>query len=107
NKGQQGLDTVLAVVKSNRGKKAMDQARDLFAELTGEEQELLKRREADAHFRVEMAGYAINVGAVLAFVVVTVVGVVTARSVTRPLREAINQLTSASAEILASTTEQA
>ena len=100
------MDAALAIVKADDGKRTMDQIRKYAREIRDAENELLKQREADAEANARLARLGILAGAAVAFLIVGLSGYLITRSITEPVRVAVHQLTSASAEILASTTEQ-
>ena len=106
-KADGGADAALELVKSDAGKKDMDRIRTLLQEMRDEETRLLGDREAESRWSVLFTWWAMGVGTLLAFVVVFVVGWFVVRSVTRPVRSAIQLLTTSSNEILASATQQA
>ena len=103
----QGLDAALAVVKTDEGRKSMDEARRIVREMKEEEDGLAKQRETRAEASAHTTLYTIGIGTVASFLLVAVAGFFITRSITVPIRTAVSQLTSASAEILASTTQQA
>jgi methyl-accepting chemotaxis protein len=102
-----GLPAALEVVKTDKGKQEMEEARGLVNQIKDEENALLQRRSDDAALSIAIARYTIGLGTILAFVFVSVAGYFMIRSITTPVREAVAQLTSAGAEILASTQQQA
>ncbi len=104
---RKGFEQALKIVKSGKGKDLMDRARALATKMTEEESNELKKRDAEVRANVQITHWIIGVGAVLAFVLVALTGFLIARSITLPVRGAINQLMSTSSEILAGTTQQA
>jgi methyl-accepting chemotaxis protein len=94
-------------VREFRDKLVMDQIRDVIDEMEKVERRLLKNREADARVSAWITMITTGVGALAAIVLVSVGGYFLVRSITRPVRTAVDQLGSTSAEILASTTQQA
>ena len=104
---KESFKAAIEIVKKNLGKEIMDRVRALVREMTDEENELLKRRSAEADASTTVARYTIGIGTLLAIVFVGVGGYYMIRSITTPIREGVAQLTSASAEILASTSQQA
>jgi methyl-accepting chemotaxis protein len=106
-KGDKGFQAALAVVKTNEGKDLMDQARKLAGEMRDAEDQRLKERDAEARANVLGTQITIGAAAALALFLVGLCGYLISRSITNPVRAAIGQLTSAGAEILASTTQQA
>ena len=102
-----GFRAALDVVLTDRGKQAMDSARELMGEVRSAELDLLTRREAEAEGAARLNYTVIVAGTALAFVAVGVGGLLITRSITRPIRAAVGRLASTGSEILASTTEQA
>jgi methyl-accepting chemotaxis protein len=109
-----GFEASLAVVKTDRGKKIMDEGRAIIKEMIDEETASLKLLNTEAEQRNEEAGasaiatkYTLGIGTLLALVIGGVAGFFIIRSIVTPVRAGIGRLTSASAEILASTTQQA
>jgi methyl-accepting chemotaxis protein len=105
--GDMGFQAALAVVKSNEGKDLMDRARKIAGEVRDAEEQRLREHDAEARSNVLATQIALGVGTVLALLLVGTCGFFIARSITAAVRAAIGQLASASAEILASTTQQA
>ena len=106
-KGPPGVDAALELVKSDAGKTNMDLIRKLVKTMNDTERGLLSRRDADAKTSSQIAYWSLGIGTLAACVAVLLVGFLVVRSVTRPVRDAINLLSTASAEILATTTQQA
>jgi len=106
-KGEQGLEDALKVVRSGQGKKVMDLIRDGVGEMRDAERRLLGERAADSQRTVLLTRLGIGLGGLLACAIVFVVGWFVVRSVTRPVRSAIQLLTTSSNEILATATQQA
>lgn len=102
-----GFDLALQEVKTDKGKKAMDDIRKVLADMTQDERDLLKSRDEDAASKAQMTFGTILYGTVLSVVVLSVLGFWITRGITRPVTELVNNLTSASAELLAGTTQQA
>jgi methyl-accepting chemotaxis protein len=109
-----GFEAAVKVVKEDRGRKLMEDARAIIQEMKDEESELLKQRNAEAGRRnaeAEAAAlaskYTVGVGTTLAFLFLITASFFIVRSATNPVREAVARLSSASAEILASTSQQA
>jgi methyl-accepting chemotaxis protein len=104
---EKGPEAALAIVKTNRGKQFMDEIRRITATLSDTERTLLADRNADGERTALIINGISGFGTVLAIVIVLVNSVITTRSITRSLREAFGRLTSAGAELLASTAQQA
>jgi methyl-accepting chemotaxis protein len=102
-----GLAAAVAVVRSNRGKSIMDRIRVLFNDALVEQRQIEDARYADDQ---HAAAWAIGVtvyGTAFMVVILGVAGFLLTRNVSGPLEDAVSALTSASAEILAGTTQQA
>ncbi len=102
-----GFDAAVMVVRMNEGKKVMDDIRKIIVEMGNEEKLLLGQRDNEAKASSSMTISVIVYGIPFAFVLLGLVGFWITRTITRQLRESINQLSSSSAEILATTTQVA
>ena len=109
-----GPDAALAVVKTDKGKQVMDDIRKTVGAMKGEENHLLQRRDDEAKHRDDQAQaiahlsqYAIWTATALAVLVIGGGGLLLTRSITTPVREAVAQLGSAGAELLATSQQQA
>jgi methyl-accepting chemotaxis protein len=81
------LKALDVVVKDDNGKKQMDGIRDRIREMEEEEKELLVKRAQDEENSVSNTKLTILIGSVVAFVLVTLIGFVLTRGITRPLGE--------------------
>jgi methyl-accepting chemotaxis protein len=104
---EKGLDAALAVVTTDRGKTIMDQIRTVLAQMSAEEANLLAERSARADRISQITYDTIVYGTLIAAVILIVAGAYFIGSITRPVRSMVDALSSASAEILAGTNEQA
>jgi methyl-accepting chemotaxis protein len=102
-----GFDAALAIVQTDRGKKVMDDTRALLEQMKAEENDLLRLRTVESAAISQLTFNSIFYGTIASFLLLGVVGFMTTRSITIPVRKAIDTLTSMSAEILAGTTQQA
>jgi methyl-accepting chemotaxis protein len=102
-----GFEPAVALVKTDRGKRIMDDIRQLMDQMEGEENALLTERSAKAEATATGTKSALIFGTALAFLIVAVAGVLLNRAVTGQLRETTGVLASSAAEILAATTQQA
>ena len=102
-----GQAAALKVVKSDKGKEYMDEARKIIGQMRETELDLLRARTAEAESSTGLAMYTVTLGAPLAAMLVILAGLYVVYSITRPMREAVNQLGTAGAEILAGTSQQA
>jgi methyl-accepting chemotaxis protein len=104
---EQGEQAAVAVVLTDRGKKAMDDIRGILGQFEDDENELLRQRAEEADRTAALTFNSIIYGTIISFLVLAVIGVLVARSIIGPVSRTIEQLTSVSAEILAGTTQQA
>lgn len=84
---EQGLDAALEIVQSDKGKLVMDEIRRQVAEMTAEENRLLKQRSIEASSTVENAVSAVIAGALLAFVTLCIIGFWITNNISAPLRK--------------------
>jgi len=102
-----GIDAAAERVRSGGGKKMMDDIRAALDAVAGEERDLLQKRHEEAIRSAQFAFDSIIYGTVLTFILLAVVGWFVTRSITKPIGNALQMLTSSSAEILAGTSQQA
>jgi methyl-accepting chemotaxis protein len=102
-----GLPAAIAIVKEGKGKKDMDAVRRKVKDLQDTETELLAKRQEEMEDTAQFTLITLGGGTALAFGFVAVAGFFIVRSITTTIHTGVGQLTSASAEILASTTQQA
>jgi methyl-accepting chemotaxis protein len=103
----QGFDAAAARIQADRGRKLMEDFRALMSELKADEDQLLEQRARDADLTAATAFNSIIYGTFGSFVLLAILGIVIARSIIGPVRTTVDALSSASAEILAGTTQQA
>ena len=85
-----GVDAALQVIRSDRGKRAMDEIRRLVAEIENEENDLLKQREQDVQARARNTISIIVYGIILSSILLALAGFVTTRGIANPLKEITN-----------------
>ena len=102
-----GNAAALDIVRSGRGKKAMDDIRAIVTDMKSDEFVAQRQADSDARARADVTFRTITYGTSLAAVLLMVIGFLVTRSVTQSLNETISNLTASSAEILAGTTQQA
>jgi methyl-accepting chemotaxis protein len=102
-----GLDAALEVVRSDRGKRYMDEIRTLLDQIESEENDLLAQRSAEANRIAQSTFNSIIYGTLGSFLLLAAVGFFVIRAITTPVNRAVDALASASAEILSGTTQQA
>ena len=102
-----GFDAALQVIRSDKGKKAMDDIRKVIAEMANEEKAVLEERDSAMKAGAQNTIFVIVYGIPLAFALLGLVGFSITRTITHQLRDSIALLSSSSAEILATTTQVA
>ncbi|MFA5172396.1 MAG: CHASE3 domain-containing protein, partial [Sulfuriferula sp.] len=102
-----GFDAATKVILTDKGKRVMDDIRQVIAEMANEEKGLLEQRNNEVKASSNITISAIVYGIPLAFVLLIMVGLWITRTITRQLRESIAQLSTSSSEILATTTQVA
>jgi len=102
-----GTAASLAIVRSNRGELIMSQIRRLLSDALADQTQTERTRYSDDQQTAYWSTAVIIYGTGIMVVVLILAGVLLARAVSGPLEEAVSALTSASAEILAGTTQQA
>ncbi len=100
-----GFDAAVKVVRTDNGKKTMDDARKVIAEMGDEERMLLEQRSNEMKVTSNTTISVIVYGIPFAFALLILVGFWITRTITRQLRESVDQLSTSSAEILATTTQ--
>jgi methyl-accepting chemotaxis protein len=82
---QKGDRAAVEVVLTNKGKNVMDEARQIMAEMAGEEEELLKQRDYASKATASLARTTMIFGGFLILVLVSGAGIVIQRSIALPL----------------------
>ncbi|MGC2521006.1 MAG: CHASE3 domain-containing protein [Burkholderiales bacterium] len=100
-----GFDAALQVIRTDKGKKVMDDIRKALAGMENEEKLLRERIDAEVQASSRTTISILVYGTVLAFALLAVVGFLITRTITGQLRESISLLSSSAAEILATTTQ--
>jgi methyl-accepting chemotaxis protein len=106
-RGAKGFDAALAVVRTDKGKQAMDDIRQVMREVRDEENRLLDLRNSQLAARSQTTLAIVKYGIPLAFVLLAVIGLLITRTITKQLQEGIALLSASSSEILATTTQVA
>ncbi|HEY8084261.1 MAG TPA: CHASE3 domain-containing protein [Methylophilaceae bacterium] len=106
-KGSKGFDAALAVVRTDKGKQAMDDARGVMKEIRDEENRLLALRNSQLAARSQTTLAIVKYGIPLAFVLLAIIGLLITRTISKQLQESIALLSASSSEILATTTQVA
>ena len=102
-----GLEAARALEKTEKGKELMDAVRKKVKEIQTREETSLKTRQDEAAASVRMTMLTIGVGSALAFVFVGLAGFFIVRSINSTIRDGVGKITTAGAEILASSNQQA
>lgn len=102
-----GLEAAIQVVRTDKGKKVMDDIRKITTEMGNEERMLLEQRDNEVKASSSMTISGIVYGIPLAMAVLILFGLWIIRILTRQLRASVDQLSTSSAEILATTTQVA
>ncbi|MBX9347393.1 CHASE3 domain-containing protein [Chromobacterium vaccinii] len=97
----------LKLVLTGEGKKYMDALRAVCDQISRDERELLRKREADADATSSSAKMTIVVGTALCLLFVIGAGISITRSLTERLGAAVGHVQSSSAELQAAATQQA
>jgi methyl-accepting chemotaxis protein len=84
--GEKGFEAALGVIKTGRGKKAMDGIRNIVDEMKGEENRLLAERTKEAQASSRNVTLTILIGTVLSFVLLALAGFAITRNIAGPLR---------------------
>ncbi|MBE7215674.1 CHASE3 domain-containing protein [Shewanella benthica] len=84
---EQGLEAALKIVLSDKGKLVMDEIRRQVAQMTVEEKRLLQQRSIEASSTVENSELAITSGALLALVLLSIIGSWITNNISAPLRK--------------------
>lgn len=103
----EGFGPAEALISSGDGKRAMDAVRGLVAEMDRTELELLGQRHAEAERSAETARYIILWGSLSGMVIVSLVGFLIARSLTKQIGSAVRYVQSSSAELQSAANQQA
>ena len=103
----QGMEKAQEKIVSGTDKRTMDGLRKMVGEIQRQEQEILDKKAQETHDNAWTSLATIAGCTVLAFLLLSLVGVFLARSISRPLNEAINVLTSSASQIATTTTQVA
>ena len=82
-----GFDAALKIVRTDKGKKVMDEIRKTIDEMTSEENTLLTKRSDEAQAGARNATLTIVFGTLAAFIVLALAGFVITRNIANPLKE--------------------
>jgi methyl-accepting chemotaxis protein len=104
---EKGLEPSVELVKSGKGKLLSDEFRGIADPMRADEDESLRTLRAESQRLASLTFNVIGFGTVVALIVLAGLALLLARSISRPVQEAVQNLTTAAAQILAVTTEQA
>ncbi len=82
-----GFEAALKIVRTDKGKKVMDEIRKTIDEMTSEENTLLKKRSDEAQASARNATLTIIFSTLAAFIVFAIAGFVITRNIATPLKE--------------------
>lgn len=100
-----GLEAALQVVRTDKGKKLMDDIRKIIANMGKAEKMLLEQYDNKLKASSKATVTFIVYGIPFTFALLTLVGLWITRTITRQLREGVDQLSISSAKILATTAQ--
>ncbi len=83
---KKGLPAALPIVLSNQGKENMDAIRKIVGSMEGRERSLLNQRDTEEKARARRTELVIAYGMPLGLILLALVGFMTSRNITRPLR---------------------
>lgn len=102
-----GAEAALALVRAGNGKSLMDEARNIIGQIRNEENTRLDGLTAAMDRMTRFTFNIILYGTIVAFLGVSIGGLMISRSITRPINSTVQALASTATEILAGTTQQA
>ena len=82
-----GFDAAVQIIRTDKGKKIMDELRKTVEEMTSEENTLLSKRSDEAKTSARYATLTIVFGTLAAFMVLTMAGIVITRNIANPLKD--------------------
>ena len=88
----QGFEAAMKVVLTDKGKQVMDQIRKVLAEIELEERELLVKRQKDSESSASETKFVIIGGALIGAVLLSIIGTLVTRAMTRPLAQMVSML---------------
>jgi methyl-accepting chemotaxis protein len=82
-----GFDAALQMVRTDKGKRVMDEIRKALEAMAGEENSLLIKRSDEAQASAKNANFTIVFGTLAAFIVLALAGFLLTRNIANPLQE--------------------
>ncbi len=104
---EKGFEPAAKVVAGGEGKKAMDNLRQVLAQVEQEERGLLKQRAEDAEATAAGSKSTIVVGTLLCMLISAVAGFILTRSLTTQIGTAVGMVQSSSTQLQAAANQQA
>jgi methyl-accepting chemotaxis protein len=104
---RQGLEPALKVVLTGRGKKVMDQFREMLKQVLDAEGEVRKAREEEREVLAQLARSVILWTSILALILTAAVGYGITRSLSGEIRSSVSRLQSSSSELQSAANQQA
>ncbi len=104
---EKGQTAAVNIVQTNIGKRTLDQARAIIKTIKTEQTARLTAQSTETDRLTSITLYTIIFGTLAAFLVVSVGGFLIARSITAPIRNTVQALSTTATEILAGTAQQA
>jgi len=89
-KQKNSADAALALVKSDGGKKYMDEIRKIVNQMRNEERLILQERDREATATADFTSQCIIFGTLAALILTFITGLFVARSITKPIRLLVN-----------------
>jgi methyl-accepting chemotaxis protein len=102
-----GFEATQKVVASGRGKKYMDQMRQLLADMDADEDRLLKQRAVDAEASAAATKAVMIYGSLIGVIAVGLIGWFIVSSLSQQIGTAVHQVQSSSTELQAAANQQA
>jgi len=101
------VDEAVKIVRGGEGKRLMDNIRRILDQMDNEERGLLKQRAEEGAAAASGAKSVIIFGTLLCLLLVTIVGILITRSLSRQIGGSVGQIQSSSTELQASANQQA
>jgi methyl-accepting chemotaxis protein len=102
-----GVEAALGLIETDQAKRTRDNIQSVLDDIENEETDLLKKREADTETAAAWTFATILYGTGLSVVLLAIISFLITRSITVPVRDAVNALASSTSEVLAGTAQQA
>ncbi|HLY12269.1 MAG TPA: CHASE3 domain-containing protein [Planctomycetota bacterium] len=102
-----GFEAALEIVKSDKGKKAMDEIRKVLADMDQEEHDLLKVRDEDAASKAQLTFSSISYGTILSVIVLSLLGFWVTKGITVQIGAAVQHVQNSSSELQSAANQQA